>query len=72
VTADLVSKRGYSDTTTELIVRRAKVGYGTFYKFFADKKRRSLLFMTRPSRRPAGRPNCGKKSAKKKHHRRGK
>ena len=37
-TADLVSKRGYQDTTTELIVRRAKVGYGTFYKFFPDKE----------------------------------
>jgi AcrR family transcriptional regulator len=36
--ADLVAKRGYSDTTTELIVRRAKVGYGTFYKFFPDKE----------------------------------
>ena len=38
VTADLVAKRGYQGTTTELIVRRAKVGYGTFYKFFADKE----------------------------------
>lgn len=38
VTAELIAKRGYADTTTELIVRRAKVGYGTFYKFFADKE----------------------------------
>jgi AcrR family transcriptional regulator len=38
VTADLIAKRGYADTTTELIVRRAKVGYGTFYKFFPDKE----------------------------------
>ena len=38
VTAELVAKRGYQDTTTELIVRRAKVGYGTFYKFFKDKE----------------------------------
>jgi AcrR family transcriptional regulator len=38
VTAELVAKRGYADTTTELIVRRAKVGYGTFYKFFPDKE----------------------------------
>jgi AcrR family transcriptional regulator len=38
ITADLIAKRGYADTSTELIVRRAKVGYGTFYKFFADKE----------------------------------
>jgi AcrR family transcriptional regulator len=38
ITAELIAKRGYADTTTELIVRRAKVGYGTFYKFFADKE----------------------------------
>jgi AcrR family transcriptional regulator len=38
VTAQLVAKRGYQDTTTELIVRRAKVGYRTFYKFFKDKE----------------------------------
>lgn len=36
--AALVAKRGYQDTTTELIVRRAKVGYATFYKHFADKE----------------------------------
>lgn len=38
VVADLIAKRGYADTSTDLIVRRAKVGYGTFYKFFADKE----------------------------------
>jgi AcrR family transcriptional regulator len=38
VTAELVAKRGYSGTTTELIVRRAKVGYATFYKFFKNKE----------------------------------
>lgn len=38
VTAELIAKRGYADTSTELIVRRAKVGYGTFYKFFDDKE----------------------------------
>ena len=38
VTADLIAKRGYGGTTTELIVRRARVGYGTFYKFFASKE----------------------------------
>ena len=36
--ADLIAKRGYRDTTIELIVRRAKVGYATFNKNFADKE----------------------------------
>lgn len=33
-----MAKRGYQGTTTELIVRRAKVGYSTFYKLFGDKE----------------------------------
>jgi AcrR family transcriptional regulator len=37
-TAELMAKRGYQGTTTELIVRRAKVGYATFYKQFGDKE----------------------------------
>lgn len=37
-TAELIAKRGYQGTTTELIVRRAKVGYATFYKQFGDKE----------------------------------
>ena len=37
-TAVLVAKRGYHDTSTELIVRRARVGYTTFYKNFTDKE----------------------------------
>lgn len=37
-TAELMAKRGYQGTTTELIVRRAKVGYATFYKLFGDKE----------------------------------
>ncbi len=37
-TADLVAERGYQDTTTETIVRRAKVGYATFYKSYAGKE----------------------------------
>lgn len=36
--AELVAKRGYHDTSTELIVRRARVGYTTFYKNFPDKE----------------------------------
>ena len=37
-TAELMARRGYQGTTTELIVRRAKVGYATFYKQFGDKE----------------------------------
>lgn len=37
-TAELVAKRGFHGTTNELIVRRARVGYATFYKHFADKE----------------------------------
>jgi AcrR family transcriptional regulator len=37
-TADLVAERGYPATTIETIVRRAKVGYATFYKSYADKQ----------------------------------
>ncbi|HET9154658.1 MAG TPA: TetR/AcrR family transcriptional regulator [Solirubrobacterales bacterium] len=37
-TAELVAKRGFQGTTSELIVRRARVGYATFYKHFADKE----------------------------------
>lgn len=36
--AELIAKRGYQGTSAELIVRRAKVGYSTFYKHFADKE----------------------------------
>jgi AcrR family transcriptional regulator len=37
-TADLVAEKGYQGATIELIVRRAKVGYQTFYKNFEDKE----------------------------------
>ncbi|HEU4907026.1 MAG TPA: TetR/AcrR family transcriptional regulator [Solirubrobacterales bacterium] len=37
-TAELVAEQGYQETTMEQIVRRAKVGYATFYKHFADKE----------------------------------
>lgn len=37
-TADLVAEQGYPATTIETIVRRAKVGYATFYKSYADKE----------------------------------
>jgi AcrR family transcriptional regulator len=37
-TAELVAEQGYQETTMEEIVRRAKVGYATFYKHFADRE----------------------------------
>lgn len=37
VTAEQVAKRGYAGTKTDVIVKSAKIGYGTFHKFFADK-----------------------------------
>jgi AcrR family transcriptional regulator len=36
-TADLVAEHGYPESTIEQIVRKARVGYATFYKHFADK-----------------------------------
>jgi AcrR family transcriptional regulator len=37
-TADLIAERGYAEATIEQIVRRARVGYATFYKHYADKE----------------------------------
>lgn len=37
-TAELIAEQGYQETTMEQIVRRAKVGYATFYKHFPDKE----------------------------------
>ncbi len=36
--AELVAKRGYNDVTVELIVKRARVSYKTFYKHFSGKE----------------------------------
>jgi AcrR family transcriptional regulator len=36
--AELIARRGYHGTTIELIIRRAKVGYATFYKNFSSKE----------------------------------
>lgn len=44
-TADLVAERGYAETTIEQIVRRAKVGYATFYKHYADKEEAFLALL---------------------------
>jgi AcrR family transcriptional regulator len=37
-TGELVAKRGYSGVSVELIIKRAQVGYRTFYKHYANKE----------------------------------
>jgi AcrR family transcriptional regulator len=37
-TVELMAERGFQNTTAELIIRRARVGYGTFYKHFGSKE----------------------------------
>jgi AcrR family transcriptional regulator len=37
-TAELVAKRGYNGVTVELIVKRAKVSYKTFYAHFGNRQ----------------------------------
>ena len=44
-TADLVAERGFAETTIEQIVRRARVGYATFYKHYADKEEAFLALL---------------------------
>jgi AcrR family transcriptional regulator len=44
-TADLVAEQGYAETTIEQIVRRARVGYATFYKHYADKDEAYLALL---------------------------
>jgi AcrR family transcriptional regulator len=44
-TADLVAEQGYQAATIETIVRRAKVGYATFYKHFEDKEQCYLALL---------------------------
>lgn len=44
-TADLVAKEGYAAATIEQIVRRARVGYATFYKHYADKEEAFLALL---------------------------
>jgi AcrR family transcriptional regulator len=52
-TADLVAEQGYPETTIEQIVRRAKVGYATFYKHFADKQEAFLALFDAATERTA-------------------
>jgi AcrR family transcriptional regulator len=44
-TADLIAEQGYAETTIEQIIRRARVGYATFYKHYADKQEAFLALM---------------------------
>jgi AcrR family transcriptional regulator len=44
-TADLVAEEGYANATIEQIVRRARVGYATFYKQFGDKEEAFLALL---------------------------
>jgi AcrR family transcriptional regulator len=44
-TADLVAEQGFQETTIEAIVRRAKVGYKTFYNHFPDKEAAFLALL---------------------------
>jgi AcrR family transcriptional regulator len=44
-TADLVAESGYAEVTIEQIVRRARVGYATFYKHYPDKEAAFLALL---------------------------
>src|ERR1044072_1226312 len=44
-TAELVAEKGYQETTMEDVVRRAKVGYATYYKHFADREAAFLALL---------------------------
>jgi AcrR family transcriptional regulator len=44
-TAELIAEQGYQETTMEQIVRRAKVGYATFYKHYPDKEAAFLALL---------------------------
>jgi AcrR family transcriptional regulator len=54
-TAELVAEHGYQEATMEAIVRRAKVGYATFYKHFTDKEAAFLALLDAAIGRTAGR-----------------
>jgi AcrR family transcriptional regulator len=54
-TADLVAEHGYADVTMEMIVRRARVGYATFYKSYAGKEDCFLALMDAAIERAAER-----------------
>lgn len=54
-TADLLAENGYQGTTLETIVRRAKVGYATFYKHFADRDEAFLALLDAATERTVDR-----------------
>jgi AcrR family transcriptional regulator len=54
-TAEQVAEQGYQETTTETIVRRAKVGYKTFYKHYPDKEAAFLALIDAGFERAAAR-----------------
>ncbi len=54
-TAELIAKQGYQETTMEEIVRRAKVGYATFYKHYPDKEAAFLALLDAATERAVAR-----------------
>ena len=54
-TAELIAEKGYQETTMEEIVRRAKVGYATFYKHYPDKEAAFLALLDAAIERTADR-----------------
>lgn len=60
---ELVAKRGYQGTTIELIVRKARVGYATFYKNFANKEECFLTFFDGAAALTAKRMNAAFEAA---------
>jgi AcrR family transcriptional regulator len=54
-TAELIAEQGYQETTMEEIVRRAKVGYATFYKHYPDKEAAFLALLESATDRTVGR-----------------
>jgi AcrR family transcriptional regulator len=54
-TAELIATRGYQETTMEEIVRRAKVGYNTFYKHYPDKEAAFLALLDAATEHTVGR-----------------
>jgi AcrR family transcriptional regulator len=43
--AELIARQGYQETTMEEIVRRAKIGYATFYKHYPDRESAFLALL---------------------------
>jgi AcrR family transcriptional regulator len=54
-TAELIAEQGYQETTMEEVVRRAKVGYATFYKHYPDKEAAFLALLDAATDRTVGR-----------------